>query len=171
MARNTEIKAHARDWETLCVRAQALADHPPERLSQVDTFFVTPRGRLKLREFAQDRGELIYYEREDTTEAKTSHYEIVALDEPGKLRALLAAALGVRGVVRKERWLYLVGQTRIHLDHVEGLGEFLELEVVLREEQTPAEGRRIAQEIQARLGVADTDLVACAYLDLILRQT
>jgi predicted adenylyl cyclase CyaB len=166
LARNVELKARVRHWETLEAAAARLAGGPPELLRQVDTFFHAPRGRLKLREFAADRGELIFYERPDTAAAKTSRYEIVPTDQPQRLREALAAALGVRGVVRKERRLYLVGQTRIHLDRVEGLGDFVELEVVLSDGQSADEGRVIAETIASQLGIEKADLVDRAYIDL-----
>lgn len=79
----------------------------------------------------------------------------------------LSAALGVIGTVRKHRVLYLSGQTRIHLDDVEGLGDFLELEVVLDDGQSTAEAERIANDLMAQLGITGDDLVAVAYIDLL----
>jgi predicted adenylyl cyclase CyaB len=91
----------------------------------------------------------------------------VETSEPSAIKAALTAALGVRGVIRKRRTLYLVGQTRVHLDEVEGLGEFMELEVVLRPEQSNAEGQDIAQDLMTRLGVRKEDLVEGAYMDIL----
>ena len=79
----------------------------------------------------------------------------------------MSLALGVRGVVRKKRTLYLVGQTRVHLDEVEGLGDFMELEVVLHPGQSDAEGQVIARDLMTRLGVAEKDLLEGAYMDLL----
>ena len=79
----------------------------------------------------------------------------------------LARAQGVVGRVRKTRLLLLAGQTRIHLDRVEGLGDFLELEVVLREGQSEAEGEAIAEQLMAQLGVSASQRLAGAYLDLL----
>ena len=79
----------------------------------------------------------------------------------------LARVLGVRGVVRKRRWLYLVGQMRIHLDEVEGLGVFLEVEVVLQPGQAVGEGERLAEDVRRRLDVRAEDLVEVAYIDLL----
>ena len=93
---------------------------------------------------------------------------ISAVSEPDSMREALERACGVRGRVRKERILVLVGQTRVHLDRVEGLGDFLELEVVLQDGQSEAEGRAIALLLMDRLGVPASDLVAGAYLDLLL---
>jgi predicted adenylyl cyclase CyaB len=70
-------------------------------------------------------------------------------------------------MVRKRRTLYLVGQTRVHLDEVEGLGHYLELEVVLEPEESTEDGAAVAHELMATLGISDEDLEANAYIDLI----
>ena len=167
MPANIEIKARVRDPASLGQRAEGLSDTPVEIIPQEDTFFNTPRGRLKLRQLSPGRGQLVYYERGDTAGPKRSNYLIVETSDPSALKAALTAALGVRGVVRKRRSLYLVGQTRIHLDEVEGLGQFMELEVVLRPEQSDAEGQAIAADLMAKLGVAQADLLEGAYMDLL----
>ena len=167
MAANVEIKARVRDKAESLRRIQEVSDSAPVLLRQEDTFFYGPRGRLKLRVLAPDRAQLVYYERSDDAGPKLSRYLLAETDQPEPLRTVLAAALGVRGVVRKERWLYMAGQTRIHLDEVEGLGCFLELEVVLREGQTNEEGQRTAEALMARLGIQPEDLVNVAYIDLL----
>lgn len=129
--------------------------------------FVTPRGRLKLRDFGDGRGELIFYRRPDDDGVRLSHYEIVATDRPEAMRALLAAALGTTTTVTKRRTLFLVGQTRVHLDEVEDLGDFVELEVALRDEESAAHGETVAAALMQRLEIERTDLVACAYADLL----
>jgi predicted adenylyl cyclase CyaB len=91
--------------------------------------------------------------------------------DPASLGAVLAAALGVRGVVRKRRRLYLIGRTRVHLDRVEGLGDFIELEVVLGEGEAVSRGEVVAAELADRLGIARSDLVRGAYLDLLVHPT
>jgi predicted adenylyl cyclase CyaB len=73
----------------------------------------------------------------------------------------------VRAVVRKTRTVYRVGRTRIHLDRVEGLGDFIELEVVLRSDEELASGASVARELMARLEIAEDDLVEAAYVDLL----
>jgi predicted adenylyl cyclase CyaB len=75
----------------------------------------------------------------------------------------------MRGVVRKRRLFYRVGNTRVHLDDVEGLGCFLELEVVLNKGQTPEEGESVAKEIMKQLAIRESDLVQEAYIDLLER--
>jgi adenylate cyclase class IV len=165
--RNVEIKARIAGVEAVLPVAQALADSPAQAIAQDDTFFVCTHGRLKLRDFGDGRGELIHYHRADTDGPKLSDYARVPTDEPAALREALARALGVLGRVRKQRLLLLAGATRIHLDRVEGLGDFLELEVVLRDGQSEAEGAVIAERLLQRLGVAPGQRLAGAYLDLL----
>jgi len=167
MPSNIEIKARVRNFDEIRRRAEDLSDAPLEAISQEDTFFNTPQGRLKLRLLSEDRGQLIYYTRPDQEGPKRSDYHISHTSDPGNLKRVLALAYGVRGMVRKTRYLYLVGQTRLHLDDVEGLGQFLELEVVMREGQSDAEGQAIAEGLMASLGVERTDLLEGAYMDLL----
>jgi predicted adenylyl cyclase CyaB len=167
MAANIEIKARVKDFDGLARRVEAFSDAPAVTLEQEDTFFNTPGGRLKLRVLAPDHGELIYYTRDDATGPKRSDYLISMTTDPEALKTVLATAWGIRGVVRKQRLLYRVGNTRIHLDTVEGLGTFMELEVVLATGQSEQQGFVTAVEVMARLGIADADLVDVAYIDLL----
>jgi predicted adenylyl cyclase CyaB len=167
MARNVEIKARVSDMAALRKRVEAIADSGPEFIAQDDTFFACSHGRLKLRVFADGSGELIAYERADTTGPKTSNYLITPVPDPDRLRETLARALGLVGRVIKRRTLFLAGATRIHLDEVEGLGDHLELEVVLREDQSADDGEAVARKLLARLHIAPEQLIAGAYIDLL----
>jgi adenylate cyclase class IV len=171
MPANIEIKARIREWDRLHILAAELAGTAATVLDQVDTFFSVPVGRLKLRQLAPNRGELIFYQRPDQPGPKLSDYIVTLTAEPAVLRDTLAQALGVCGEVRKRRWLFLAerfgGHTRIHLDEVRGLGQFIELEVVLESGQSPEHGERITGEFRAVLDIRDEDLIDCAYLDLV----
>lgn len=167
MATNIEIKARVDDFEALRARAESLSDKPLEIIPQEDTFFNVEKGRLKLRLLSPNRGCLIYYERPDQGGPKRSDYHLAETRDPENLKTALSLALGVRGVVRKTRYLYMIGRTRIHLDDVEGLGHFMELEVVMREGQSDAEGQAIAEDLMRRLGVREDALLEGAYMDLI----
>lgn len=167
MAINVEIKAKLKDFDQVRNKAKEIADTEGETIHQHDVFFNTPQGRLKLRRFPSGMGQLIYYEREDTEGPKPSSYQIVGTDDPEGLQKLLTAAYGLLGEVIKERLLYLKGRTRIHLDKVERLGEYLELEVVLRADSSLEEGVAEAEEIMKELGLSQEDLVKGAYLDLL----
>lgn len=169
--RNVEVKARVASLAETEVRARALADRGPFDLSQDDTFFACSAGRLKLRELAPDRGETIFYQRPDVPEPKLCRYTRVPTSAPALTRSLLADALGIIGRVRKRRRLYLAGETRIHLDEVEGLGDYLELEVVLGEGRSAAEGAAVAHRLLSELGVEPAQLVSGAYLDLLQART
>jgi predicted adenylyl cyclase CyaB len=169
MPTNIEIKARVGDIELLRAIVERISDTPCAVLEQEDTFFNVPQGRLKLRLLGSGQGQLVYYERRDESGPKRSDYMLSPVADPDSLRELLTTALGVRGVVSKTRWLYHVGATRIHLDEVEGLGHYLELEVVLAEGDTPAGGLAEAERLMAELGVEESDLVEGAYIDLLER--
>lgn len=165
MPRNIEIKARIDAIEALLPRARALADAEPVVIDQDDSFFRVPHGRLKLREFGDGGAELIHYHRGDGSEARPSDYVRVTVADAPALREALARACGRRGRVRKRRWLLMLGQTRLHLDRVEGLGDFVELEVVLREGQSDDEGRAIAEAWMQRLGLQQAPRLGGAYVD------
>jgi predicted adenylyl cyclase CyaB len=169
MARNIEIKARVPDPVMLRARVVGLATSGPELLVQRDTFYNAPAGRLKLRESGAGTAELIYYERPDRLGPKTSTYSRTPVPDAASMRELLDRCLGTKAMVAKSRELFLAGQTRIHLDKVEGLGAFVELEVVLAAGQTDAEGEQIASGLVAQLGIRETDLVKQAYVDLLER--
>ncbi|CAG9169708.1 class IV adenylate cyclase [Cupriavidus pampae] len=169
MARNIEIKARIDSVEVVAPRAAALAQHAPERIEQDDTFFPCAQGRLKLRAFDASRGELIFYARPDQTGPKESFYILSPTASPDTLRAALSAAHGEGGRVRKVRTLFLVGRTRVHLDRVEGLGDFLELEVVLADDEPAEAGVAEAHALMDALGVERARLIDGAYVDLLTR--
>ena len=167
MPTNIEIKARLADPPKTRAIVEAISDRPPLTLHQRDTFFRCSHGRLKLREMGQGQAELIFYSRPDSAAAKQSDYEITAVADPESLLSVLSRALGVPQTVVKTRVLYLVGQTRVHLDSVDGLGDFLELEVVLRPGQDMAQGEAIAADLTDRLGIRDEDLCSTAYADML----
>lgn len=167
MPRNIEIKARLDALPPLQPRVERLADRAPIEIAQDDTFFACPGGRLKLRSFTASAGELIFYERPNVAGPKESRYVLSATAEPDTLRTVLTAAYGVVGRVVKRRTLYLIGRTRVHLDRVEGLGNYLELEVVLREGESSAAGVAEAEALLKRLDIGPERLVAAAYVDLL----
>ena len=167
MPSNVEIKARVRDFAALSDRARQLSDTEVRILPQTDTFFKIAAGRLKLRELDSGPAQLIYYDRPDQDGPKRSDYVIFETSDPRALKSVLTQALGIRGQVNKVRHLYTIGQTRIHLDEVRGLGDFMELEVVLQPGQSDDDGRKIAEELISRLKIDRGDLLEAAYIDLL----
>ena len=170
MPRNIEIKARIGSVEALLPKVRLIAERGPWEIRQDDCYFACTGGRLKLRVGAEGAGELIYYRRTDQLSPRESSYLRCAIPDPGTLRDALAQALGEIGRIEKLRTLFLRGRTRIHLDQVTGLGHFLELEVVLAEDEPPADGIGEANELLGQLGVDPSQLVAGSYLDLLVEK-
>jgi predicted adenylyl cyclase CyaB len=169
MARNVEIKARIKSVDSLLPIAAAIADHGPTEIYQDDTFFSCPRGRLMLRAFSDTEGELIFYQRPDSAGPKESFYIISPTTSPTTLREALSLAYGEAGRVRKHRTLFLTGRTRIHLDRVENLGHFLELEVVLAQDEPVEAGVSIANALLTKFGISPQHLVNETYIELLSR--
>jgi predicted adenylyl cyclase CyaB len=170
MSRNIEIKARVANMEALAAKAAALAAAGPVEIAQDDTFFSCDSGRLKLRTFSDGTGELIFYRRANERGPKESFYVRSPTAAPKLLRQALSLAYGEIGSVIKHRTLFLVGRTRLHLDKVEGLGQFLELEVVLDDDEPAESGAREAQNLMKELGIEPDHLVECAYIDLLIHR-
>ncbi len=167
MPRNIEIKARVEDLDALTVKVAAIADQGPIEIMQDDTFFACDTGRLKLRTFSQGEGELIFYRRNNEQGPKQSFYVRSPTSAPETMREALSLAYGQTGHVHKHRTLFMVGRTRVHLDRVSGLGDFLELEVVLDEHEHFEAGVREAHELMEQLFVQPSQLIEGAYVDLL----
>ncbi len=135
-------------------------------MKQLDTYFDVPKGRLKLREIDAHKAELIYYERSDLAESRYSNYQICDIPEPIAFKQIATMAWGVKAVVEKHRGLWMFGDTRIHLDEVTNLGQFVELETVIRN-QTEEEAQAEHQFVKDALGIKEEELVSVSYSDLI----
>jgi homotetrameric cytidine deaminase len=161
--RNIELKARDADPERTLERALALGADDRGELAQRDTYFARASGRLKLREQSPGEPELIEYRREDAAAARASDYRVVPVRDADALRDALAAALGAPVVVEKRRRLLVKDGVRIHLDRVDGLGDFVELEAV-----APEAGEEELERVRAALEIEDGALVAESYSDLLL---
>jgi len=163
--RNLEFKARLADPGAMLAQARRLGADLWGDLRQTDTYFAVARGRLKLRETVGFQAELIFYERDEVSEARPSDYSVVAFKDAGDLREALSRALGVVAVVRKRRTLLLLDTTRIHLDNVEGLGSFIEIEVPVSGEGQSAAERLTA--LIASLGLTWDDCIRQSYADMV----
>src|SRR3954454_20947941 len=169
--RNVELKARDPDPERSLERCVALGAEDRSELRQRDTYFAARRGRLKLREQQPGAAELIAYERADAAQARESRYRIAPVREPQALREALDAALGTVVVVDKRRRLLLWEGVRIHLDRVEGLGAFVELEgVAPAGSDLSAEPARVAR-LRAEREISDDAIEATGYADLLTAAT
>jgi adenylate cyclase, class 2 len=168
MMRNVEAKFPLGNPDEVRHRAEALGFTFSAVLIQRDTFFSIPTGKLKLRE-QPDGAWLIHYHRDHGDKLELSNYEIVALTDGAKVRAMLSAALGVIADVRKRRILLRRGTIRLHLDQVEKLGEFGEIESVVADGSEPADYRVEVEEILGALQIEAHQLISVSYFELMRR--
>jgi predicted adenylyl cyclase CyaB len=168
ISRNIEIKARIENVAALTPLVAPIATEGPLEIAQDDTFFNCDTGRLKLRAFSNDSGELIFYRRVNQAGPKESFFIRSPTSSPETLRESLSLAYGQIGRIRQYRTLFLVGRTRVHLDRVENLGHFLELEVMLVDDESAEAGIREASQLMDRLGIQPAQLIEGAYLDLML---
>lgn len=167
MEKNVGIKAYAVDFGGQGEIAKSLSGGEPQVINQEDIFFNVPEGRLKLRVIGPNQAVLIYYTRPDQRGPKISQYDISETNDPEGLKNILKKIYGIRNTVVKTRHLYESGRTRIHLDKVNSLGEFIELEIVLSDPNRLADGEKETQELMHILGIEEDQLIEGAYVDLL----
>jgi adenylate cyclase len=164
--KNLEIKGKIADVEAFQLSAVACGAKKQGILVQKDTYFPVREGRLKVRQEGDGRGELIFYRREEDGSAERwSDWSACPLADPAAACAVLGAALGVKGVVEKERTLYLFRSARIHIDRVMGLGDFFEIES--KAEKDEEEARQTFQHLLQVLPIDENAQVQCSYIDLL----
>ena len=182
MAKNLEFKAQCQSLDSFYLRLTDLNAMYSETVRQVDTYFYMPaeksralsetsEPRLKLREIDEmTEAWLIYYERPNHETSRYSQYQLCKIAEPSTLKMLLTAALGVKTVVKKQRELWMFKNTRIHLDTVAHLGQFVELETVFQG-QTETQARNEHQHVKTTLHLHAANPVAVSYSDLIMQKS
>jgi len=132
--KNLELKVKLDNFDSIIKKLENKANFEGN-LKQRDIYFNSKSGRLKFREINNTAFQLIYYSRPDVSESKVSHYEVVEFDKKtaNRLIHILDLSLGTKIVVAKKRQLWIYKNTRIHLDSVNDLGNFLELKTVILE--------------------------------------
>ncbi len=166
MAKNLEFKVRYESLDALLPKLTDLKATYTETIQQVDTYFQNPKGRLKLRETDEaDEGWLIYYERPNKLESRYSIYQLSEIAEPVALKKLLTAALGIKTIVKKQRSVWMYKNTRIHLDIVADLGEFVELETVFQG-QSETDAAEEHQHVKTTLKLNAVEPIAVSYSEL-----
>lgn len=122
---------------------------------------------MKLREEPDAGAYLIAYERPDLSGHKESRYWLIEVREPVELREALASALGITVVVSKVRRLFIFEGVRIHLDRVDGLGDFIEFEGVATDGGDPDCFADLLDDLRRSFGLRDEDLLRESYSDLL----
>lgn len=137
---------------------------------QIDTYYNSPVGRLKMRE-GNIENNLIHYNRPNQSGPKQSDFTLFKTDNPKGLKDILSKSLGVKVVVDKKREIYFIEHVKFHIDEVEELGSFVEIEV------TDMQGLKSVEELQAVcekymqiLQINTNDLLDVSYNDLLLEK-
>ena len=136
---------------------------------QIDTYFKVNNGRLKLRE-GNIENQLIHYERANQEGPKQSQVTLYAAKPGSSLKEVLTKALGVLTTVDKQREIYFIENVKFHVDTVQGLGTFMEIEAI---DEDGSIGKEKLQEQCQRymheLGIREEDLMSNSYSDMLLR--
>ena len=137
---------------------------------QTDTYFNVPNGRLKLRE-GNIENNLIFYSRPDAPAAKESSFHLAHIPDAKNLKEILTKSLGVKIIVRKKREIYFIKNVKFHIDNVDGLGNFAEIEASdlyadLSREELQSQCDFYLRELKIR----DEDLVSVSYSDMLFAQ-
>lgn len=170
MAENIEFKAKVSGYGEMKAAMQRITGAEPILLDQTDVFYNCKKRRVKLRTICGSRHELIIYNRKNVSGPKLSKYIRIRVKHFNLVNKFLASLFGTRGTVRKRRTVFLKDNIRFHLDRVEGLGDFMEIEYVL----SPTESRENAlKEVNVLLQALDIRaemLIECAYIDLLQKK-
>jgi adenylate cyclase, class 2 len=167
---NIEIKAKTN--KAAEIREYLLANNAEFKGTdfQTDTYFNTTKGRLKLRQ-GNIENNLIYYERANQAGPKQSNFSLLEVMDPEALKAMLAAAIGIKIVVEKQRGIYFIGNIKFHLDTLKQLGSFVEIEA--SNKYAPLSTEDLNEQCNfymKEFGIEDSDLVNISYSDMLLEK-
>ena len=168
MPRNIEIKARLSDLEAARAIAVDLGAAPHGVEEQTDRYYTLDAGRrVKLRTIRGSRAELITYDRPEVRGVRASEYTLTPVrDEAAGLCLVPKSAPLV--VVHKRREVLLWDNVRIHLDEVDGLGSFLELEAGVDASHDETACRAQIDSLMNALRLSEPELIRASYAELIL---
>ncbi len=162
---NVEFKCELRDINLARAILRATGATFIAAFDQTDTYYKVTDGRLKRRETPGEETEYIFYERPNEAGPKISSFTIYS--ERQATERFGREPLPTWLVVKKRRELHMLGSTRIHLDQVEGLGQFLELESLVSREHPTEQARIAVTELRKALSPVLGEAIDCGYSDLL----
>lgn len=167
---NVEIKARCSNPEAI---RSYLNQHKADFRGideQVDTYFSVPNGRLKLRE-GNIENNLIFYERENQSGPKQSHFDLVKIGDAAGLKGILTKSIGIKTVVKKIREIYFIDNVKFHLDEVPGLGSFAEIEASnINADLSRQQLQEQCDFYMKAFGIKPDDLLQFSYSDMLLEK-
>lgn len=135
---------------------------------QVDTYFNSDSGRVKLRE-GNIENSLIYYQRKEKKGQKKSEVSLYKTTGDSKaLKKILASTLGRKIVVEKTRKIFFIGNVKFHIDQVKDLGSFVEIEAIdLNGKVGEEELRKQCDSFIRLLGLEKVEFLDQSYSDMV----
>lgn len=167
--KNIELKSACTDLRLAKQKCKQIKAKYKGILNQTDTYFNVNPGRLKMRNVNNRKFELIYYSRIGKGSQMQSDYEIIKLSGDKEIKSILKNTIGIKGIVKKKRELYIYENVRIHLDTVSMLGTFLEFEIVCRNRKDLKEAPRKMNYLKKVFEIKQRNLISKSYIDLILK--
>ena len=165
---NFEFKARTTDLDGLEKKLLQLKPLFIGEDHQTDTYFNVPSGRLKLRE-GNIENSLIYYERQNTADAKQSDVLLYKHSPDKTLKDILIRTHGIKVIVEKRRKIYFIDTVKFHFDTIQGLGTFIEVEAI---DATGNIGIDLLKEQCNKYAkyfeIKDSDYIAVSYSDLLM---
>lgn len=166
--KNVEIKARCNDPDRIeSILMENGADFHGTDV-QCDTYFNVANGRLKMRQ-GNIENALIYYDRQDKAGPKKSEFILYRSDDLQELLPVLEKSLGIMKKVVKTRKIFYIDHTKFHIDHLEGLGNFVEIEVMdIEEKKSHEELEKICMHYMNLFDIKNNDLIEKSYSDLLV---
>ena len=167
---HTNIEIKAKTTKTDYIREYLVANNADYKGTdlQTDTYFHVESGRLKLRQ-GNIENSLIYYHRENVTGLKQSEFELLQVTNGEALKKILMKAIGVKIEVKKSREIYYIQNVKFHIDTLEGLGNFVEIEATnIGCDLSLDELRQQCSFYMNQFGINDADLIPGSYSDMLL---
>lgn len=165
---NLELKAKIKSTSTFSQIAQQIGAKYNTTMLQEDIYFYSTKGRLKLRSINGDKAELIFYERDENTNSRLSEYQIYPVADKDLMKKILQLAYGIRVVVKKQRILFIYKNSRIHIDKVDKLGDFIEFEVILGKPDN--DGQELMKFLIDKFSDQFLYIIQDSYSDLLEKQ-
>ena len=166
MPSNIELKVRWDNSGLAIEKAKSFGASFSKTIKQCDTYYINNNEKLKLREVYGENTELIYYLREDN-EKWQSNYIIADVSDVKNQKKIFDMLFGVVIEVKKLRTLYVFNNARIHIDEVEGLGSFLEFEVIIKEDENQA--LELLNRLKKHFEIPTDKLLKKSYSDLLIQ--
>jgi predicted adenylyl cyclase CyaB len=168
-----ELKARINNVNDFKKRLSLLDAKYVGKFHQIDTYFKVPQGRLKIRETEnKNSAEVVFYKRPNVPDIKKSHILLIQVQPPETAKELLSKFFSTKIVVDKIREIFIIGETRIHLDEVAGLGTFVEFELpTANKVEEINNSKSLLANLCVKLGIKKEDLEALSYADLLAKKS